>query len=550
MKSKMNAYATFIIKQEEAKTKPAVASDKSSFLDVNHSRDSILAKLDLEEGVSAVRDCSEKITTTEVRKKKSSPPPQQKKKPSPSPQKKQFSSSRSSSDQRESSVSLPKSDSKQQSIRVVARAFGGHSRTNSRKQTDSRGGEKDFKEDRKDFKEDRKDFKEDRNETLRKEVDDNRKLIEELKRKASTKIQEKREAEKMRAQLESKKKEEEEKEAKRKLEEKLDKLAKPKSVVEEKKTHSRFPYIGKMPFFKSKPTKSTPVVAKDSTPPLKQTAVVAPPPPVNGDNPEKDSKQLDSPASDIQTAAFNLSENNKTDASQSEVKSDSVCSPSQIENPKEAEKPSTDDNTDEDSKEPPVVTTSESSTAETVSVASQEVKTPLPCPLPNIPLPVANTTPPAAAPIISADIVRIRQEYELAVKEGKKLPFMSTVKPPPVYPSPPPTFYNSPYPATYPNTNSPTLPIDNGSNSNEQQQFHTEVAEKKEQDPVTLKKDRINDMEPLPPGVDPEDFGQEEEEEEEESKKPVDRTSDILANILPTKDQIDKQLMEAGQLYS
>ena len=132
-----------------------------------------------------------------------------------------------------------------QSIRVVARAFGGqhkHDDYNSTEEDLVMSGENITKTVHK----------------LANKIDENERIIEELKKKASRRIREKLQAQTLKDEEEAKSREKDEKEAKMKLEDKLDKLSKRKNVVESKKNHNRFPLIGKMPFFKSKPTKSVP----------------------------------------------------------------------------------------------------------------------------------------------------------------------------------------------------------------------------------------------------------------------------------------------------
>ena len=147
--------------------------------------------------------------------------------------------------------------SQQSSIRVVARAYGGQYRQGDISST----SDVDFLAKNTDiFSGDQMASTVDR---FASKLDENDKIIEALKKKVASRIQEKRQAQFIREEEEAKYKEKEEREAKKKLEDKLDKLSKRKPVVEEKKSHARFPLIGKMPFFKSKPTKTVPGKSKD-----------------------------------------------------------------------------------------------------------------------------------------------------------------------------------------------------------------------------------------------------------------------------------------------
>ncbi|XP_018013168.1 calponin homology domain-containing protein DDB_G0272472 isoform X2 [Hyalella azteca] len=138
----------------------------------------------------------------------------------------------------------------QQSIRVVARAFGAQPKTEDEVAENYPKSKKDS------AKVAKKPAELSVTELVASKLDENEKILEELKKKVAPRIREKREAQTMREEEEARMREKEEREAREKLEEKLDQFAKKGPVVEEKKNHSRFPLIGKMPFFKSKPMKS------------------------------------------------------------------------------------------------------------------------------------------------------------------------------------------------------------------------------------------------------------------------------------------------------
>lgn len=144
---------------------------------------------------------------------------------------------------------LSKGGRARQSIRVVARALGPQSKSEDEKpESQSTTSAKITKY--------RKIEESNVVEMASKQLIENEKSLGELKKKAAVRLREKREAQLLKEKEEAAKRENEEAEARKKLDAKLDKYENKKQpVVEEKKTHSRFPLIGKMPFFRNKPLK-------------------------------------------------------------------------------------------------------------------------------------------------------------------------------------------------------------------------------------------------------------------------------------------------------